>query len=183
MTARRSFVVLAGLPASGKTTLARRLAPVLGLPVIDKDDFLESDFAARGIGDAGWRRMLSRECDASFQRAALASDGALLVSFWHVPGMAADSGTPSDWVRALPDRVVTVHCRCEPAIAAQRFLGRTRHPGHGDDRRLFDEVEAWLQALDALGRLELGEVVTVDTTREPDVDLVAGAILAALERR
>ena len=39
--AQRPFVVISGLPGSGKTTLARRLAQALNLPLIDKDDILE----------------------------------------------------------------------------------------------------------------------------------------------
>jgi predicted kinase len=32
-----TFVVVSGPPASGKTTLARQIAPALGLPLIAKD--------------------------------------------------------------------------------------------------------------------------------------------------
>ena len=52
LTAVKLFVVVSGLPASGKTTLARRLASVLELPLIDKDDILDRLFAERGIGNA-----------------------------------------------------------------------------------------------------------------------------------
>jgi len=72
---RRPFVVVYGLPGSGKSTLARRLAGLLNLPVIDKDDILESD--------------------AILQDLAMASPSALLVSFWHVTGMQKDSGLAS----------------------------------------------------------------------------------------
>ena len=60
---RKPFVVISGLPGSGKTTLARRLAPALNLPLIDKDDILDRLFEAKGSGDAVWRRRLSRESD------------------------------------------------------------------------------------------------------------------------
>ena len=55
MTAPR-LVVVSGLPASGKSTVARTLAGALGLPLLDKDVFLEALFASDGIGDAAWRR-------------------------------------------------------------------------------------------------------------------------------
>ena len=48
---RGLFVVISGLPGSGKTTLARRLAPALALSLIDKDDILDRLFEAKGIGD------------------------------------------------------------------------------------------------------------------------------------
>lgn len=64
------FVLISGLPGSGKTTLARLLAPTLNLSLIDKDEILERLFEAKGIGDPAWRRKLSRESDA------------ILVSLW-----------------------------------------------------------------------------------------------------
>ena len=115
----RRFVVLSGLPCSGKSTLARRLAPALQLPVIDKDCILEELYESRGVGDALWRRRLSRESDVLFQAEAQTSAGAILVSFWHVPGMSPDSGTPTGWLAALSSRVVEVHCACAPEIAAE----------------------------------------------------------------
>ena len=60
---RKPFVVISGLPGSGKTTLGRRLAPALNLVLIDKDDILDRLFEAKGVGNAAWRRALSRESD------------------------------------------------------------------------------------------------------------------------
>src|SRR5262245_21187082 len=94
----RRFVVISGLPGSGKSTLAHRLAPALGLPVIDKDDILERLFESKGTGDHVWRRALSRESDRILHSDAEASNGAVVVSFWHQPGMSADSGTPTRWL-------------------------------------------------------------------------------------
>src|SRR5437899_1901341 len=102
----RLFVLISGLPASGKTTLARRLALALHLPLIDKDDILERLFESRGVADAAWRRTLSRESDAILQAEATASNGAVLASFWHLPGMPADSGTPTEWLATLSKQVV-----------------------------------------------------------------------------
>jgi shikimate kinase len=45
---RKPFVVISGLPGSGKTTLGRRLAPALTLPFIDKDDILDRLFESKG---------------------------------------------------------------------------------------------------------------------------------------
>jgi predicted kinase len=166
----KGFVAISGLPCSGKTTLAMRLAPALDLPLIDKDAILEELFETQGVGDGAWRRRLSRESDLRFQNEARASGGAILVSFWHLPGMARDSGTPTAWLSTLAGPFVNVHCACAPEIAAQRFLDRQRHPGHLDNRASAAELLAGLRAISCLGGLEIGRRLDVDTSRKPDVD-------------
>jgi uridine kinase len=52
---RKPFVVISGLPGSGKTTLGRRLAPVLNLPLIDKDDILDRLFELKGSASSAAR--------------------------------------------------------------------------------------------------------------------------------
>ena len=98
---QRQFIVLSGLPASGKTTLVRRLATALQLPIIDKDDILEGLFETEGVGDSVWRTRLSRKSDQVFRQEAIRSEGAVLVSWWHRLGMNSQSGTPTDWLPGL----------------------------------------------------------------------------------
>jgi glucokinase len=176
----KHFVLISGLPGSGKSTLARRLAPALQLPLIDKDDILERLFESKGTGGAAWRRMLSRESDAILQREATASNGAILVSFWHLPGMPPDSGTPADWVSALSDHigstVINVHCTCALETAAERFLHRTRHPGHLDGATSYPEVLASFRKLSAFGLLDIGPRVHIDTSQEPKLEDVVREI-------
>src|SRR5438093_420942 len=77
---------------------------------------------------------------------AVASDGAVLVSFWHLAGMPADSGTPTGWLSGLSDRIVHVHCICPPEVAAARFFERRRHPGHLDTESSYAQIVANLAA-------------------------------------
>jgi hypothetical protein len=176
----KPFVTVSGLPGSGKTTLARRLAPAIGLPLIDKDDILDRLFELKGVGDSEWRRTLSRESDRVLQQEALLSTGAVLVSFWHLPGMPSDSGTPVDWLSAPSHRLVNVHCVCSREIAAERFSQRRRHPGHLDDARSHADLVANLETLARLPPLDLGRRIEVDTTCEWVLDDVVRKVLESL---
>ena len=179
----RRFVVVSGLPGSGKSTVSRRLSPLLGLPVIDKDDILDELFDARGIGDMAWRRLLSRESDALFRDRAEHSSGALLVSFWHQCGMPADSGTPTDWLQQLSPRIVNLHCECPVPTAAERFAQRTRHPGHLDELKSDDENMRTIRAVADLKPIQVGKRVYCDTSFDTDVVPLAKTISEALDDR
>jgi hypothetical protein len=161
----KRFVIVSGLPGSGKSTLARHLAPALGLPLIDKDTILERLFDSKGMGEPAWRRLLSRESDLILQAEAMASDGAVLVSHWHLPGMHPDSGTPVNWLAKVSDSIVNVQCECAVEVAAGRFAQRLRHPGHRDSDKSASEILAGIEAVARLGRLDIGRSVVVDTSQ------------------
>ena len=61
------LVLVSGLPASGKSTVARATADVLGIPFVDKDDLLEAMFRADHTVDPSERRLLSRRADELLQ--------------------------------------------------------------------------------------------------------------------
>jgi hypothetical protein len=142
------------------------LAPLLNLPLIDKDDILDRLFESKGVGDAAWRRTLSRESDVILQNEATNSNGAVLASFWRLQGMPSDSGTPTHWLDAPSHHVVNVHCVCELEDAANRFLQRRRHPGHLDGASSSAEIFASLRNLTQLPPLEIGPRIDVDTSQE-----------------
>jgi hypothetical protein len=178
----KHFVVVSGPPASGKSTLAQQLAPALGLLLLDKDTILERLFESRGIGDIAWRRVLSRESDLILRTEATASDGAVLVSHWRMPGMPPNSGTPTNWLAALSENVVNVHCECDTEVAAERFVRRIRHPGHLDDETSYSETLDSIRSVAGLGRLSVGPRVDVDTTQAPKLNTVLREIRRAFRR-
>lgn len=155
------FIVLSGLPASGKTTLGRILADQLGLAFLDKDDYLESLYESRGVGDKLWRSELSREADAAFKTAALKAESAVLVSWWKHPLSTDDSGTDIDWLLPYQQDCVEVYCQCDPGLSFERFTKRTRHPGHLDDQRDLVQFRGFLERQAKLGALGVGRLMMV----------------------
>src|SRR5579862_6614183 len=170
MMSGKAYVVISGLPGSGKSSLARRLAPLLDLPVIDKDDILERLFELRGVGDIDHRRALSRQSDSILREEAKSAGAAILVSFWRLPGMPPDSGTPTEWIEGLSDRVVNLHCVSPPA-------------GHLDAEKSEEETLLGIQAVARIPLPVIGRRIDVDTSEEPDVDALAGQIQVAFRSR
>lgn len=171
------YIIVSGVPASGKSTVARLIAHGLALPVLDKDDYLESMFEAGGLGDAELRRKSSRLADQELRNQAERSKGAVIASWWKHPLSSADSGTRTDWLASLPGIRVEVHCCCSPGVAARRFVERRRHPGHLDSRWSYAELLTRFTQDAALGPLGVGCVVKVQTDCEVD----PGALMLAIE--
>ena len=170
------YIIISGIPASGKSTVGRAVAATLGLVFLDKDDFLEAMFHSRGIGDAQWRARLSRDADETLREQAFRSDGAVITSWWRHPSSQLESGTPVEWLSSLPGVVTELHCVCDPQIAARRFLSRRRHSGHLDHLKKRADVLTDFQQQAALGPLGLARVIEINTGGTVDVTALAAQI-------
>jgi len=163
-------IVVSGLPASGKTTLAKDLAAVMSLTLLDKDSYLELLFSQRGVGDSNWRHKLSREADKDFSRAAIYAknqhESVILVSHWRPANKQLNFGTPTAWIEHNFTRVIELYCQCPVEVAAARFSSRVRHRGHLDLQKSASEVLKWLTAYSQYLPLNLATTITVDTSTD-----------------
>jgi predicted kinase len=130
------FVVVSGPPASGKSTLAPVLARDLGLPLVAKDIIKDALMSVLPVPNVETSRQIGRGAVAAMLAVAADSPiGAVIESSFY-------RSVASDELRRLPGRVVEVFCRCDQALARDRYAARagTRHRGHFDDVRSTEEL-------------------------------------------
>ena len=156
------IVLVSGPPGSGKTTLARQLAPRLGLLLIAKDDIKETLFDSLGYSDREWSQTLGAATwDVLFMlldRAVNARAEAVFESNFHTEHR--------DRIAALDATVVEVHCIASADTLVRRIRERERHPGHVDDSIEFDG-----EALLERHRPIADRVIRVDTEDRSAIDV------------
>lgn len=130
-----TYVVVSGPPASGKTTLAREIAPALGLPLIAKDTIKQALMTVLPVPDVETSRTVGTASVAALLAVAGQTAGAVLESVWHRSRAVAG-------LRLLPGSIVEVFCRCDPETARRRYALRaaTRSAGHFDAQRTAGEL-------------------------------------------
>lgn len=125
-------VLVNGIPATGKTTIARAIGAQLRLPVLSLDSVKEALFEELGSrdGDREYGRALGRASMLAIWSvvADFPPDAAVVVEAWF-------RKPPHDVVlrgleRAGIERWVEVWCHAAPDVLAARYAARTRHPGH-----------------------------------------------------
>lgn len=135
------LTIILGCPASGKTTLARRLARELGQPYVSKDDVKEGLFEALGTGDRSWSRRLSEASFAAAVRLAGAQLSLGLSCILEGNWRAAHAGALGAVIAAAGADARQIWCLAEPEEIARRFASRRRHPGHLDALLGATEIE------------------------------------------
>jgi len=175
------FIVVSGLPASGKTAIGRLMADALDWPFLDKDDFLEAEFDNFPVVDVSLRQTLSRESDRMLAERAMALASGVLVSFWRPTDRLVSYGTATDWITDMQLPVVELHCRCDPEVARERFTQRKRHPGHNDASR-HDSLVKQFGDLASLGPLGHWPCATIETSDLSDIATLANQAVRDVQR-
>jgi predicted kinase len=128
--------MVSGAPASGKSTIARGLAQILGYPLLSKDTIKESLFESLGShlgsnagSEAALSRLLSRAAmDVLWSLAPSCPQIVLEANF------RPKSQHEREHFAALAGRKLEVYCHCTLEEAARRFRERAttarHHPAH-----------------------------------------------------
>ena len=166
------LVVVTGMPAAGKTTLAEPLARDLGLPLIARDRIKECLYEALGVGDAEWSGRLGR---AAF--ALLFDCARLLMESGHAAMVEANffRGTEQEFSALPPHRVAQVHCAAPLDTLTARYRARPRHRGHHDAEKVRELPIRFESGVHE--PLDLpGDLITVDTSHDVDLDAITDRI-------
>jgi predicted kinase len=171
-------IVVTGMPAAGKSTLARRIAADLCIPLLEKDAIKETLFDSLGTGDATWSHRLG---GASYDvlYTVLQSLVAARVPVCLEANLPVDPW--SDKLRTLAVdhslHVLQIVCTASIEVILARWRERReqplRHPGHLDENTPIsaETVQRWSHLH---GRLDIdGPVINADTSRPETLDYPA----------
>lgn len=167
------FVVVSGGPGCGKSTLAPVLAKRLDLPLIAKDTIKEALMSVLPVPDLETSRQVGRAAVAAMYALARANGSGVLDSVWHRSAALPD-------LAALRGQIVEVCCRCDRAVAEQRYArrGTDRMAGHFSAARTPAELWSPETTEPVAGGWP---VLEVDTTGSVDLDALVVSICGAFE--
>lgn len=164
-------VLVNGVPASGKTSVARAVGSRLGLHVLSLDAVKEALY--QELGDAGG----DREHGRALGRASIQAIWSLIADFPPDSGVVVEAWfrlPPHDVVlrsleRAGIDRWVEVWCHAPAQVLMDRYTTRARSPFHPGP-----EYAEELGQLSRIARpMAIASVLDVDTTDIVSLDLDA----------
>lgn len=172
-------VLVNGIPASGKTGVARALSQATGWPSLALDTVKEPFFDHLGTGDRAWNRALGRASSQAIWSiiAQWPDPFTVIVDAWFgfeprevLEGYIAGAGIA---------RTAEIWCHAPADVIVERYRARlaSRHPGHPGA-----EYVPEIPALAArAGPLHRGPLLDVDTTVPVDAADVAAWAKQALD--
>ncbi len=128
------LIILAGMPATGKTTLAAKLQKHFGFPVFGKDAIKECLFDTIGFEDYAGKRRLDDAANAVLleQTERMLAAGCSLIVDNNFDG--ASAAALARLLERYPADCVTVFLTGDPQVLYERYFDRDshgrRHLGH-----------------------------------------------------
>jgi glucokinase len=178
--AMRSAVFVNGVPASGKSSVARALATETGWPLLGLDTIKEAFFHHLGTGGRAYNRTLGKASyEAIFALVAEFPVGShAIVDAWF--GFQPVDVVAAYVEKAKLTKIVEVWCHAPPNTIGERYLSRVsaRPLGHLGAEYV-PELMALVSKAKPLGAFPL---IEVDTSQPVAIDKIADGVRQLLDR-
>jgi predicted kinase len=168
----RDVVMVNGLPGSGKSSLAPRLAAALDAACLGKDRIKEA-LADAVVTEVP--RLDTVVMETLWSLAAEISGMVVVDSWWFRPRDLEQAR--AGLTRSEATATVEIWCDIPADLARSRYVARKRHAVHTDAEKLATEWAGWAAAAVPLG---LGPVIRADTSVPIDVPALATEVRKAL---
>lgn len=169
---KSTIIFVMGHPASGKTTLSRKIADKLSLPLMSKDEtFKEPMFDEFQTTSREWSMMIGRvsyKMMANLIEQQLKAGYSLVIesTFKH----KFDNPVFVDLQEKYNFKAIQVICQADADVLANRFMARIsngdRHAGHGHEDEglsLEDMIKNYVEKGEIEPFTLTGEVIEVNT--------------------
>jgi predicted kinase len=166
-----SLLIFTGLPCTGKTTLSRKVAEALAIPLIGKDDIKEIMYDNIGWSDKAFSAKLAHATFGIMDYITeqhLKNGQSIVLESNYSPKLASEKFRK--WQQTYDCTIVQIVCRTDTDVLAKRYYDRQhadRHPGHNDSGTIEEYRASFLQRIENGEDQPLdveGPVKIVDTT-------------------
>ncbi len=176
---RMNLIIINGLPASGKTTIAKPLSTKLGIPLIAKDTIKEFLFDNLGINDREWSRTLgkvSNDFVYTLAETMMAAGQSVMIENAFERSFAQPR--LQELIGRYQPNVIEIYCSTDFETRKQRFIGRNesgeRHIGHADRENYLENAAP--EDPDKYAALQIGKVINIDTPKRVEIDEIVRII-------
>jgi len=160
------LILINGLPATGKTTISKRLGDELDIPVISKDMIKEFLFDVLGIKDREQSKAFGRLANDFLYEiceAYLSKGKSIIIE----NSFEYEFAKPriEEIAKKYSPELIEIYCTTAPSTRRKRFKERNesgnRHPGHFDEANYMADAEP--EPLEKYAPIGIGSVIKIKT--------------------